>query len=186
MKAATAPNHQRIREVVKSPAVSAVAAALARQVAVQVDRIAPDLAGFRRHLHQHPELSGAEFATTGYLAKRLSVAKISYRPGTGKKGIITGLVPASGASAPAIALRADIDALPITEENRIAYRSRNHGVMHACGHDAHSAILLGTTIALHRAGPLPVAWRSIFQPAEETGCGASQRMWILPGPMACP
>ncbi len=174
MKAATALNHQRICKVVKSPTVSTVATALAQQVAVQIDRIAPELAGFRRQLHQHPELSGAEFATTEYLAKQLNAAKISHRPGTGKKGIITGLAPATGAPTPAIALRADIDALPITEENKIAYRSRNHGVMHACGHDAHSAILLGTTIALHRAGPLPVAWRSIFQPAEETGCGASQ------------
>jgi amidohydrolase len=144
------------------------------RVAAQINRIAPRLPFFRRHLHRYPELSGAEFATTSYLGRQLTAAKIPHRPGTGKRGIITDIAPASNASAPVIALRADIDALPITEENRIFYRSKNKGVMHACGHDAHSTILLGTTLALHRAGRLPVAWRSIFQPAEETGCGASE------------
>jgi amidohydrolase len=126
----------------------------------------------RRHLHQHPELSNVEFETTSYLAKQLATAKIPYRLGTGKRGIISNIE--SDSKTPVIALRADIDALPITEENKIGYRSKNSGVMHACGHDAHSTILLGTTLALHRVGKLPVAWRSIFQPAEETGGGASE------------
>ncbi|MDD5141690.1 MAG: amidohydrolase [Verrucomicrobiales bacterium] len=143
-------------------------------MSAQIDRIAPRLPVIRRHLHQHPELSGAELATTAYLAKQLSDAKIPYLLGAGKRGIITGTAPAANSPAPVIALRADIDALPIAEENQISYRSKNNGVMHACGHDAHSAILLGTTLALHRAGKLPVAWRSIFQPAEETGCGAGE------------
>jgi amidohydrolase len=146
----------------------------ALRVAAQIDHIAPRLSVIRRQLHQHPELSGAEFATTSYLGKQLTAAKIPYRLGVGKKGIITGIAHASRSSAPVIALRADMDALPIAEENKISYRSKNKGAMHACGHDAHSAILLGTTLALHRAGKLPVAWRSIFQPAEETGCGASE------------
>ena len=141
---------------------------------MQIERIAPRLPAIRRRLHQHPELSGAEFATTSYLGKELAAAKIPFRFGAGKKGIITDIASASGAKAPVIALRADIDALPIVEENRVSYRSKNNGVMHACGHDAHSAILLGTTLALHRAGKLPIAWRSIFQPAEETGCGAAE------------
>jgi len=71
-------------------------------------------------------------------------------------------------------MRADIDALPIKEESNVPYRSKRSGVMHACGHDAHSAILLGTTLALYRARPLPVAWRSIFQPSEEAGRGACE------------
>jgi len=125
-------------------------------------------------LHQHPELSGAEFATTAYLARQLADAKIPFRLGAGKRGIITAITPAAEAGAPVIAMRADIDALPITEDNQIPYRSRNSGVMHACGHDAHSAILLGTSLALHRAGPLPVGWRGIFQPEEEAGHGARQ------------
>ncbi len=144
------------------------------RVAAQIDRIMPRLPVVRRRLHQHPELSGAELATTLYLGRELTAAKIPYRLGAGKRGIITDIAPASHAPAPVIALRADIDALPIAEENQILYRSKNNGVMHACGHDAHSAILLGTTLALHRAGKLRVAWRSIFQPAEETGCGAGE------------
>jgi len=143
-------------------------------MAASIDRLANKLPVFRRQLHQHPELSGKEYATTAYLATQLTAAKIPFRLGKGKRGIITKIVPGSNAKAPVIALRADIDALPITETNTVAYRSKNSGVMHACGHDVHSAILLGTTLALHRAGPLPVAWRSIFQPAEETGCGASE------------
>jgi amidohydrolase len=147
---------------------------IALRVAAEIGRLAPRLSAIRRQLHQHPELSGEEFATTSFLSKQLAAAKIPHRLGTGKRGIITEIAPASDTQAPVIALRADIDALPITEENQISYRSINNGVMHACGHDAHSAILLGTTLALHRAGPLPVAWRSIFQPAEETGDGASE------------
>lgn len=143
-------------------------------IATQIVRVAPRLSAIRRRLHRHPELSGAEFTTTSILGKQLAAAGIPFRLGAGKRGIITNIVPASGAEAPVIALRADIDALPIAEQNRISYRSQNDGVMHACGHDAHSAILMGTTMALHRAGRLPVAWRSIFQPAEETGCGASE------------
>jgi amidohydrolase len=144
------------------------------RVAAQIERIARQLPVIRRHLHQHPELSGSEFATTAYLGRQLTAAKIPFRLGAGKRGIITDIVPAAGAKATVIALRADIDALPIAEENRISYCSKNHGVMHACGHDVHSTILLGTTLALHRAGKLSVSWRSIFQPAEETGCGASE------------
>jgi len=146
----------------------------AQRVTTQIDRVASQLPVFRRQLHQHPELSGEEFETTAYLAKQLAAAKISFRLGAGKRGIVTDIVPGSEKNAPVIALRADIDALPITETNTVAYRSKNIGVMHACGHDVHSAILLGATLALHRSSPLPVAWRSIFQPAEETGCGASE------------
>jgi amidohydrolase len=139
-----------------------------------VELSARQLTGYRRHLHQHPDLSGGEFATTAYLSRQLAAAKIPHRLGAGKRGVITHTSSATAAKAPVIALRADMDALPITETNRVAYCSQNQGVMHACGHDAHSAILLGATLALHRAGPLPVAWRSIFQPAEETGVGANE------------
>ena len=167
-KAETIPQPHPIK---KSPTVSGSPTI---RVAAQVDCIAPRLSTLRRHLHQHPELSGTELKTTLYLAKQLTAAKIPYRLGASKRGIITNIAPAADAQAPVIALRADIDALPIAEENQISYRSKSSGIMHACGHDAHSAILLGTTLALHRAGRLPVAWRSIFQPAEETGWGASE------------
>ena len=143
-------------------------------MAGEIDRVARQLSVVRRALHQKPELSGAEWATTASVARQLAAEKIPYRLGAGKRGIITDIVPAAAQGAPVIALRSELDALPIAEENQVAYRSQNRGVMHACGHDAHSAILLGTTLALHRAGPLAVAWRSIFQPAEETGCGAGE------------
>jgi amidohydrolase len=143
-----------------------------KRVDAQLKRITPQLSQVRRHLHERPELSGQELATTAFLSKRLTAAKIPHRVVSGGRGIITDIVGSPDAKAPVIAIRADIDALPIQEDNQVPYSSRKSGVMHACGHDAHTAILLGTTLALYRARPLPVAWRSIFQPSEETGRGA--------------
>jgi amidohydrolase len=144
------------------------------RIEAQLTRIDPRLTEFRRHLHQHPELSGEEFSTTEYLGKELTAARVPHRVATGNRGIITDIVESPDPGAPVVAMRADIDALPINEESDVPYRSRKSGLMHACGHDAHSSILLGTTLALYRARPLPVAWRSIFQPAEESGRGASE------------
>jgi amidohydrolase len=144
------------------------------RVQAQLTRGAARLSQIRRHLHRHPELSGQEFSTTDYLSKQLTVARVPHRVAAGKCGIITDVIESPDSGAPIVAMRADIDALPIKEENNVPYRSKRSGVMHACGHDAHSAILLGTTLALYRARPLPVAWRSIFQPAEEAGRGASE------------
>jgi amidohydrolase len=145
-----------------------------RRVEAQLREIAPQLSQVRRHLHRHPELSGKEFSTTDYLRRRLTAARIPHRVAAGRRGIITDIVKSPDAKTPVVAIRADIDALPINEENKVPYRSGTSGVMHACGHDAHSAILLGTTLALYRARPLPIAWRSIFQPSEETGRGARE------------
>ncbi|HEY0791594.1 MAG TPA: amidohydrolase [Chthoniobacterales bacterium] len=125
----------------------------------------------RRRFHRYPELSGQETGTTAYLSEQLKLAGVPHRCGREGKGLMTEATTASG-PAPAIALRADLDALPIVEANEVDYRSTNPGVMHACGHDAHSAILLGATLALWRAGLPKVAWRGIFQPAEEVGQGA--------------
>lgn len=142
----------------------------------QLARIAPQLSHVRRHIHQHPELSGFEFATTAYLSKRLAAGHVAHKIVPGDRGIITEIVAPCEPEAPVIALRADIDALPIQEESEVPYRSREPGVMHACGHDAHAAILLGTTLALNRAKPLSVGWRSIFQPSEEIGTGAREML----------
>ena len=144
------------------------------RVEEQLKRVAPRLSQIRRHLHRHPELSGEEISTTDYLSKQLTAARVPHRVATGKCGVITEIVRSPEPGAPVIAMRADIDALPIKEESDVSYRSERSGVMHACGHDAHSAILLGTTLALYRARPLPLAWRSIFQPSEEAGRGACE------------
>jgi amidohydrolase len=144
------------------------------RVQAQLTRGAARLSQVRRHLHRHPELSGQEFSTTDYLSKQLTAARVPHRVAVGKRGIITDVIESPDAGAPIVAMRADIDALPIKEESNVPYRSKRSGVMHACGHDAHSAILLGTTLALYRARPLPVAWRSIFQPSEEAGRGACE------------
>jgi amidohydrolase len=144
------------------------------RVQAHLTRGAARLSQIRRHLHRNPELSGQEFSTTDYLSKQLTMARVPHRVAVGKCGIITDVIESPDSGAPIVAMRADIDALPIKEENDVPYRSKRAGVMHACGHDAHSAILLGTTLALYRARPLPVAWRSIFQPSEEAGRGACE------------
>lgn len=153
------------------------------RVNAEVDHIVPRLSAMRRHLHENPELSSQEFATTAWVARQLSSAHVGHRLAQGKRGVITSIAPSRPPRGPVVALRADMDALPIDEENRKPYRSRQTGVMHACGHDAHTAMLLGATLALHRAGPLPVGWRSIFQPEEEAGHGARSlvRQGVLDG-----
>jgi amidohydrolase len=157
-----------------TPAPNQPSGPVSGRVQGQLTRVVARLSQIRRHLHRYPELSGQELSTTDYLSKQLTAARVPHRVATGKCGIITDIVESPDAGAPIIAMRADIDALPIKEENNVPYRSRRSGVMHACGHDAHSAILLGTTLALYRARPLPVAWRSIFQPSEEAGSGACE------------
>jgi amidohydrolase len=129
---------------------------------------------FRRDLHAHPEVGYHEHRTTRRVALRLAAAGL--RPSTLPKG--TGLIVDIGASSsdePVIALRADIDALPISDEKNVPYRSTRANACHACGHDVHTTILLGTGLFLARAaaaGALPGKVRLIFQPAEEVPGGA--------------
>lgn len=133
----------------------------------------------RRHLHLHPEVSEHEYETTQLLGNKLRDAGYDIQLGPDKRGVIA--TPASLSQStlnrPCIALRADIDALHIHDAKSCAYRSTRDGVMHACGHDAHSAIVMGAALALAQqndsnALPCPVNWRIIFQPAEETASGA--------------
>ena len=132
---------------------------------------ASSIVDFRRHLHRNPELSGRETATTAWVGGQLRTAGIPYQLGPENRGIVTDILPGTGSKTPVVALRADMDALPIQEENKVEYRSTNPGVMHACGHDAHTTMLLGAMTALQKARPA-VAWRGIFQPSEEIGHGA--------------
>ena len=125
----------------------------------------------RHYLHQHPELSGQEYETTAFLSRYLQDLGIKILD----SGLETGLIAEIGQGEPVIALRADIDALPILEQTGLPYASQNSGVMHACGHDFHQTSLLGAAELLKAMEEdLQGTIRLIFQPAEETSQGASQ------------
>jgi amidohydrolase len=128
------------------------------------ERVA-ELVGVRRQLHSHPELGYAEFKTTTLLARRLTAAGLEPRVLKGRAGLICDIGTGPG---PLIALRADLDALPLRDEKEVDYRSTVPGVCHACGHDMHTAIVLGAGLALHeREDTLAGRVRLVFQPAEE-------------------
>jgi len=135
----------------------------------------PEMVRLRRHLHAYPEPSGEEFETTRFLIQTLTEAGFHPQPLPESRGVI--VTVAEHPDAPMIALRADIDALRIQESGTASYRSQRPGVMHACGHDAHTAAVYGALLALREVRdllPRPVNWRVIFQPAEETSEGAVQ------------
>lgn len=124
--------------------------------------IREEMVRLRREIHQHPELSFQETGTAALVAERLQKLGIRTATGVGKTGVVGYL----GEGKPVVALRADMDALPIQETNETPYVSCNAGVMHACGHDAHTAILLGAARLLQEL-ELPGQVRFLFQPAEE-------------------
>ena len=127
----------------------------------------------RRRLHSHPEPSREEYQTTRFLAGALETAGIHSTIAATGRGLVAGPPGSNGEAA--IAFRGDIDALRIHDAKTVAYRSRRDGVMHACGHDAHATMVLGTALGLWQARdalPPGLAWRAIFQPAEEVGEGA--------------
>ena len=131
-----------------------------------------DLVAWRRHLHTHPELARREVRTTAFVAQVLAgagLAPVVLPHGT---GLYCDVGPAD-ADGRRLALRADIDALPMQETNEVPYRSTVDGVAHSCGHDAHTAILLGTALALGSVPVLPQGVRLIFQPAEEVMPGGA-------------
>lgn len=136
-----------------------------------VDRVAEELVEVRRHIHAHPELSWHEEETTGLLGKRLSEAGVQVH-NLPRNGLIADIGPGN----PVVALRGDIDALPVPDRTSDPWTSTVEGVAHACGHDVHSAALLGVGISLQElahAGRLPGAVRLIFQPAEEVMPGGA-------------
>jgi amidohydrolase len=131
------------------------------------------LIAIRRHLHQYPELSSQEYETTKFIQKRLEDIGITTRKTNMKTGVFAQLQGRT--SGPTIALRADIDALPIEEQTGLPYASQNRGVMHACGHDFHTAALIGAAALLKKnRKKLRGNIRFLFQPAEEIGGGAEQ------------
>lgn len=135
-----------------------------------------EVTGWRHHLHRNPELSNRETRTAAYIAERLEEAGIEVQKGVGGTGVV-GLIEATNPDGKVIALRADMDALPIREENDIPYRSENEGVMHACGHDVHMAVLLGAARIINdMKDRLKGRVKLIFQPSEETYPGGAQAM----------
>ena len=130
-----------------------------------------ELTEIRHYLHQHPELSGKEYQTTAFLKDRLEALGIRVL----ESGLKTGLIAEIGSGHPVVALRADIDALPIVEQTGLPYQSQNPGVMHACGHDFHQTSLLGAASLLkEKEDQLDGTIRLIFQPAEEISEGATE------------
>jgi len=138
--------------------------------------LAPRLIEIRRHLHSHPELSGQEYQTAAYVAGVLSSFGFHVQEFVGKTGVIAEL-QGEGSDPRILAIRTDMDALPIQERTNLEFASRHPGVMHACGHDVHTAVGLGAAMILAQLGvSLPGTTRFLFQPAEETAQGAH---WMI-------
>ncbi len=149
---------------------------IADQLIKQIDFIYNDIVDIRKHLHQYPELSFKEYETSKYIKSILERWNIPYQSiaGTGITGVIS---PTQKSTDKCIALRADIDALPILEENTVDYCSKNKGIMHACGHDVHTAMLLGALYIISKnKDKLEQSVKFIFQPGEEKLPGGAHLM----------
>jgi amidohydrolase len=138
--------------------------------------LAPRLIEIRRHIHSNPELSGQEYKTAAYVAGVLSSCGLHVQELVGKTGVVADMTGA-GDDARILAIRTDMDALPIQERSGLDFSSQQPGIMHACGHDVHTTIGLGTAMVLSQLGEaLPGTIRFLFQPAEETAQGAG---WMI-------
>jgi amidohydrolase len=136
----------------------------------EIAKLSDEIYNYRRHFHKYPELSFKEFKTSETISKYLKEFGIKHKKNVGKTGVVGEIYFGPG---PTIALRADMDALPMQEKGNLEYKSRNDGVMHACGHDGHMAILLGAAKALSENSTIKKGTvKFIFQPAEEGGGGA--------------
>jgi amidohydrolase len=139
-------------------------------------QFASNLVVIRRHLHQHPELSFQEHQTAFYVASRLREMGLSPLEGIANTGVVV-LIEGLNPQARTVALRADMDALPIEEANQVPYKSQHPGIMHACGHDVHTASLLGTAqILCQLRDRFEGTVKLVFQPAEEKAPGGASLM----------
>jgi len=145
------------------------------QIKELAEQLYPEVLAIRRHIHANPELSFEETETAAYISKRLTEWGISHETGVADTGLV-GIIEGNGPG-PTIALRADHDALPILEKNEVDYRSKNEGVMHACGHDVHTSNVLGAARILQQTKE---QWsgrvKLIFQPGEEKLPGGASLM----------
>ena len=140
------------------------------------EKYSGEIITIRRHIHQYPELSFEEFNTSGFIQEKLKEYGIPFKAGFAKTGIL-GVIRGNDPERKTVALRADMDALPIQEETGLVFRSVNDGVMHACGHDAHTAVLLGAAGILNSTKE---HWQGtvllVFQPGEEMAPGGAKLM----------
>lgn len=141
-----------------------------------VEPLAAELTALRHHLHQYPELSNEEVNTAALVAKKLSEWGYQVTTNIGGHGVVGTLKVGSGSRS--VALRADMDALPIDEVPGLSYCSQNKGVMHACGHDGHTAMLLGAAQYLAQTRRFSGTLHLVFQPAEEIGSNSGAERMI--------
>ena len=137
-----------------------------------LDQALPELIELRRHLHSHPELSGEEHQTAALVAGELRSCGWRVQEGVGRTGVVAEAGPLDG---PTVGLRVDMDALPVEERTGLPFASTRQGVMHACGHDGHTAMLIGAAEALAASRNFKGTVHFIFQPAEEN-FGGGKRM----------
>jgi amidohydrolase len=148
------------------------------QLQQQILALVPQIVTWRRHLHMHPEPSFQEFETMAYVSSVLTAFGIAHQKDVAGTGVVAYIAAAHhDPQTPCLALRADLDALPIQEQNEVSYKSQVPGWMHACGHDVHTSILLGTAVLLqqHRE-QLSRPVKLIFQPGEEQNPGGASLM----------
>ncbi|MBV8255251.1 MAG: amidohydrolase [Chitinophaga sp.] len=137
---------------------------------------APEFIGIREHLHAHPELSFQEYETSKFIQHKLTEFGVPFTAGIAGTGIVA-LIKGKNPESRVIALRADIDALPITEANQVPYKSKHDGVMHACGHDVHTTCVLGATKILNELkDQFEGTIKILFQPGEEKHPGGASIM----------
>ena len=149
---------------------------LKEKIRSQAGTVYPEMIVIRRHLHQHPELSKQEFKTADFICRFLDNEGIEYTSGVGGNGIVA-LIEGKNPQKKVIGLRADMDALPINEDNDVDYKSVNKGVMHACGHDVHLTCLLGAARLLNNLkNEFEGTIKLIFQPSEEEYPGGALMM----------
>lgn len=139
------------------------------------DQIFPKLVKLRREFHQYPELAYQEFETSKRITRELKKLRLEVKTKVAKTGVVGLLKGSKGGKT--VALRADMDALPLDEKTNLPYKSKNKGVMHACGHDLHMSCVLGSAMVLTKLkDKLPGNVKFIFQPSEEVGLGGAKPM----------
>ena len=140
-----------------------------------INQMQDEMQEWRRDLHQMPEIGLEEYKTSSYIKNKLDKWEVDYKTGYSNTGLVAWIKGKKGESSKAIGLRADFDALPMTEQNNFNHKSKNEGMMHACGHDGHTTMLLGAVKYLKENPDFDGTVYFIFQPGEE-GFGGGEKM----------